>query len=215
MPRTFVPSRIIGVGIAVAALGGILILLGLKTAPEPALPQKPLAAAQPAMTPLPAFALTSHHGTSFTDANLRGRWTYMFFGYTHCPDVCPTSLAALADVMRRLDGVPGVALPQVVFVSVDGQRDTPSLLSDYVPAFDPSFIGITGTEAQLAPLVKSLGVVYERHGGTGGNYLIDHTAGVFLIDPAGRPRDAFPHPPRADLIAERYRQVAGSAQNLK
>lgn len=215
MPRTFASSRIIGVGLAVAALGGMLIFLGLKTAPEPALPQKPLAAAQPAMRPLPAFALTSHHGTSFTDANLRDRWTYMFFGYTHCPDVCPTSLAALAEVTRRLAGVPEVARPQVVFVSVDGQRDTPSLLADYVPAFDPAFIGATGTKAQLAPLAESLGVFYARHGGTDGNYQIDHSTGVFLIDPAGKLRETYAHPPRADLIAEQYRRLASGAQNLK
>lgn len=199
-----------GAGLAIAVLGGILIFIGLRTVPEPAaLSEKPIAPA------LPAFTLTSHYGTPFTEASLRGHWTFLFFGYTHCPDVCPTTLAALAEVKRHLDGTLAVAQPQVVFVSVDGQRDTPSLLADYVPAFDPAFIGVTGSEVQLAPLVESLGVFHERHGGANGNYLIDHTAGVFLIDPSGRLNGAYPHPPRADLIAEQFRRLAGGTQNLK
>lgn len=204
-----------GAGLAVAVLGGILIYLGLRTVPEPALPEKPVASAPPIAPTLPAFALTSHHGTPFTEASLYGRWTFLFFGYTHCPDFCPTTLAALAEVKRQLDGTPAVAQPQVVFVSVDGRRDTPSLLADYVPAYDPAFIGVTGPEAQLAPLLESLGVFHERHGGMNGNYLIDHTAGVFLIDPSGRLKGAYPHPPRADLIAEQFRRLAGGTQNLK
>lgn len=203
------------VGLAGAILGGVLIFLGLRTAPEPVLPQKSPISALPETPPLPAFALTNHQGSPFTEASLHGRWTFLFFGYTHCPDVCPTSLAALAEVTRQLDVTPGVPRPQVVFVSVDGQRDTPSLLADYVPTFNPLFIGVTGTEAQLAPLVKSLGVFFERHGGADGNYLIDHTAGVFLIDPVGKLSAVFPHPPRADLIAEEYRRLAGGAQNRK
>jgi protein SCO1/2 len=204
-----------GAGLAAAALGGILFFLGLRTSPDPALPHKLVASARPDSLPIPAFSLSSHHGTPFTEANLRGRWTFLFFGYTHCPDVCPTTLSAMAEVTRLLEETPAIPRPQVVFVSVDGQRDTPSLLADYVPAFHPAFVGLAGTDAQLSPLVKSLGVFYEKHGGTNGNHLVDHTAGVFLIDPAGRLRAMFPHPPRADLIMERYRHFAEGSQNLK
>lgn len=204
-----------GIGLIVAVVGGELLLFGARTAPEPALPEMRPAATHPMSAALPAFSLTSHSGKPFTDADLRGRWTFLFFGYTHCPDVCPTSLTAMAEVARLLANDRSFLQPQVVFISLDGQRDSPSLLADYVPAFNPGFIGVTGTDAQLAPLVKSLGVFYERHGATNGNYLIDHTAGVFLIDPSARLSAAFAHPPRAELIAERYRLLAGGNQNLK
>lgn len=205
-------AAVVGAGLALAVAGGALLALGSRNAPAP---PASIASALPGRSPLPAFALVSHRGTPFTDAALRGRWTFLFFGYTHCPNVCPTTLAALAEVMRRSGENPELPRPQVVFVSLDAERDTPSLMAEYVTAFDASFIGATGTDAELAPLLESLGIFYERHGGMRGNDLIDHTADVFLIDPSVRPRAVFPHPPRPEAIVAAYQQLAAAAQNLK
>ena len=202
------PIRLLATGVAAAALGGALVFFALRTTPAPALLPQASVAAPAAAPPLPAFSLTSHRGTPFTEADLRGRWTFLFFGYTHCPDVCPTTLSALSEVVWLIGAAPAVPQPQTVFVSVDGQRDTPQFLASYMLEFNRRFIGATGSDEQLAPLARSLGVFYERHGeARGDHYLIDHTAGVFLIDPSGRVGAVFPHPPRPDMIAERYREI--------
>lgn len=155
--------------------------------------------------PLPPFLLTRHDGTPFTAGSLRGRWTLLFFGYTQCPDVCPTSLLAMREAMAHLGNVP---LPQVVFLSVDPQRDTIELLGQYVPHFNPAFVGATGAETALRPLAEALGVAFARHESASG-YTIDHTASVFLVGPDVRVHSVFPHPPDPELVAKIYREATG------
>lgn len=154
---------------------------------------------------LPPFLLTRHDGRPFTRDSLVSRWTLLFFGYTQCPDVCPTTLSAMREAMARLGNVPR---PQVVFVSVDPQRDSIELLSEYMPRFDPAFVGASGPEAAWRPLAEALGVAYARHA-SASNYTIDHTASVFLIGPDGRTHAVFAHPPDAELVAQGYREAAG------
>lgn len=151
------------------------------------------------------FALTDHSGKPRRLADFRGKAVVLFFGYTQCPDVCPTSLSALRDAMARLGNVPR---PQVVFITVDPGRDSAELLSQYVPQFDPAFVGATGAESAVRPLAEALGVAYARHE-TPSGYTIDHTASVFLIGPEGRAHSVFPHPPDPELVAKGYRQAAG------
>ncbi|MBS0365282.1 MAG: SCO family protein [Proteobacteria bacterium] len=140
-----------------------------------------------AITP---FTLTGADGRPFTLADLRGAPTLVFFGFTHCPDVCPTTLLQLAQVRRQAD-VPGL---RVLFVSVDPQRDTPALLAAYLHAFDRSFLGATGDMAQLAAVQKDFGVAVSRVELPGGDYTMDHSATVFLLD-AGARRVAVFSPP--------------------
>lgn len=157
--------------------------------------------------PLPAFSLQGPNG-AFGNGQLAGKWSFVFFGYTHCPDVCPTALSLLRDVRARLtaDGV--AALPQVVFVSVDGARDSRELLDRYVPAFDPSFVGLRGSDEEIAPLVKALGVFYQRHEKEDPrNYTVDHSAAIYLIDPQGRLAAVFMPPLTPDVMAKDYRAV--------
>lgn len=129
-----------------------------------------------------AFALVDARGVRFTQASLAGRPSLLFFGFTHCPDVCPATLAAIARVLRA----PGVPALRVVLVTLDPERDTPAVLGRYVRAFDPRFIGLTGSAGAIRGLAKRLDVGYERVPLPGGDYTIDHVGVVFLLDGAGR-----------------------------
>jgi len=111
----------------------------------------------------------------------------MFFGYTQCPDFCPTTLSQLAEAVRKLG--PDAARVQVLFVTIDPERDTPDLLSRYVPAFDPSFFGLYGDATATAEVAKEFKVLYQKQPGpTPATYTMDHSAGTFLFDPQGRLR---------------------------
>jgi protein SCO1/2 len=133
------------------------------------------------------FALTDATGKPRTLADFRGKAVIVFFGYTHCPDVCPTTLAELAEMMKRLG--PDADRVQVLFVTVDPERDTPSVLSQYVPFFDKRFLGLYGNADQLAATAKEFKVVYQKQPGTTpGTYTMDHSAGTYLYDPEGRLR---------------------------
>lgn len=145
------------------------------------------------------FRLSDHRGRPFTPENLQGHWTLLFFGYTHCPDVCPTTLQTLAGALRRLDEAGDtVTLPQVVFVSVDPARDSRERLAGFVSYFNPDFIGVTGEPAQIERLTRPLGILYAK-AGDGTDYLVDHSAAIVLFDPSGRYRALFnvPHDPAA------------------
>jgi protein SCO1 len=133
------------------------------------------------------FVLTDHTGKTRTLADFRGKIVIVFFGYIHCPDVCPTTLADLK-VAREQLGEDGGRV-QVVFVSVDPERDKRELLASYVPAFDPSFIGLYGDVAATARVAKEFKVFYQKvPGKTPDSYTVDHTAGSYVFDPQGRLR---------------------------
>lgn len=151
----------------------------------------------PAPRALRPFALTDHRGDPFNETRLLDRWTMLSFGYTHCPDVCPTGLAALARFADRLEQA-GSRVPfQVVFVSIDPERDTPDRLATYVPYFHPGFIGATGEAQELQRLTGQLGIMHARveSEDSAMGYLMDHTASFILIDPLGRYHAVFniPH----------------------
>lgn len=155
--------------------------------------------------PLAAFRLVSHDGKPFDAASLLGQWTFLFFGFTHCPDTCPATLGALREVHRRLGADPGAGA-RFVLVTVDPERDTPQVLRDYLAAFDPAFIGVTGDAADIARLSAPLGVAYERLAlATGQGYHMEHSASVLLLDPQARLHGILsaPHSPPAMLEAFR------------
>ncbi len=124
-------------------------------------------------------------GQAFTLGDLRGHWSLVFFGYTHCPDICPTTMSVLAQARTK-----SVAdFPQVYFVTVDPQRDTPEILQDYVRYFDTSFVGLTGEAAMLGALATQLSTVYMRapaEAGSENEYLMDHSSAIMLINPQGQ-----------------------------
>ena len=133
------------------------------------------------------FSLIDQQGRSFGSANLRGHWSIMFFGYTNCPDFCPTTLNTLAALQKQLRQEKGAVLPQVLFVSVDAKRDTPAQLAKYVPYFDPTFIGLTAADQpSIEEVAKKLGVAVVITPLQDGNYSVDHSGALFVLDPEGR-----------------------------
>lgn len=133
------------------------------------------------------FRLTDHTGQVRTLADFRGKVVAIFFGYTHCPDVCPTTLSDFAMAIREL-GADGEKV-QVLFVTVDPERDTPELLGKYVPSFNPTFLGMHTDPASLANLARDFKVVYQKSSVKGpAEYLIDHSAGTYVFDSKGRLR---------------------------
>lgn len=133
------------------------------------------------------FALVDHTGKARSLADFRGKVVVVFFGYTHCPDVCPTTLSELKMVKDQL-GQDGERL-QVLFVTVDPDRDTREVLARYVPAFDPGFIGLRGDAAATAKVARDFKVFYQKvPGSRPDSYSVDHTAGSYVFDPQGRVR---------------------------
>jgi len=136
------------------------------------------------------FTLVAQDGRVVTDADFKGAPALVFFGYTHCPDICPTDLAEIADVFKALGPKADI---HALFVTVDPERDTPAVLKDYVSAFDdPRIIGLTGDRAQIEAAIRSYRVYARRAPGVnGGDYTMDHPAIVYLIDKTGRFVNAF------------------------
>jgi protein SCO1/2 len=132
------------------------------------------------------FQLIDHTGKPRTLADFKGKVVVLFFGFTHCPDACPTTMAELAGALKMLGK--DAARVQVLFVTVDPARDTPQVLAQYVPAFDPSFLGLYGDAEATARTAKEFKVIYQKQQQSGASYSVDHSAGTFLFDPAGRLR---------------------------
>ncbi len=175
----------------------------------------------PEPKPLTAFALTDHKNRVFDVASLKGKWSFLFFGFTHCPDVCPTTLAELArardDIARHTAGAEDV---QFVFVSVDPNRDTAGKLGQYVGYFDAAFLGVTGNDAQIGNLAGQLGAVYQvANAPELENYPVTHSTAVFLLDPRARYHAVFTPPHDAEAIGKRFKVVreleAGDAVSVR
>ena len=160
--------------------------------------------------PLPPLALVDQENRPFGVDRLRGRWSFVFFGFTSCPDVCPVTMTALAQTNKLLADVPEKLRPRLVMISVDPERDTPERLAGYVKAFDPTFIGVTGTKAAIDELAQRMGVLVAKRPLEGGNYSVDHTTSVFLVDPDGALHALFSAPHTPQLIAADYRRIAGA-----
>lgn len=152
------------------------------------------------------FALIDHNGKPRRLADFKGKAVVLFFGYTQCPDVCPTNMVAMKETMKLLG--PDAARVQVLFVTLDPARDTPKLLAQYVPWFDPSFIGLWGDEKTIADTAREFKVFYAKHPGSEpGSYSIDHTASSYVFDPEGRLRLVERHGETPAHVADDLRQL--------
>ena len=145
------------------------------------------------------FRLTDHNGVTRTLADFHGKVVLLFFGYVHCPDVCPTTMADLRQVMEMLGKDAGQV--QVLFVTVDPERDKREILAQYVPAFYPTFLGLSGDAEATAQAAQAFDVVYQKQT-TKSGYSVDHSAGTFVIDPDGRVRLLSPFGQRAEWMAQ-------------
>ena len=188
--------------IVIAALAAGLGLWAAQVAFAPTAPGAPQAveAAGPAVDPatlkavrlfpspraIPGFALEQSDGTPLTPQELQGRWTVVFLGFTHCPDVCPTTLTELAQSQAAWESLPEAVRPRVLFVSVDPARDTPAKTGEYAAYFHASTLAATAPEPALGQFAAGLGLVYMKVATPGGDYTMDHSSALVVIDPQGR-----------------------------
>jgi protein SCO1/2 len=195
-PRKLITPLAVG-ALALGALG-----LGVWTAAQRqgAVPQLQSGTALHTPRPIAPFALTDQDGQPYGNERLQGRWSLLFVGFTHCPDVCPTTLSLMKSVEQRLQSEGRALSP--VFVSVDPQRDTPPRLQQYVRYFSPTLVGITGSSAELDKLCASLGLAYVKIPGAGeADYTMDHSAALVLVNPEGRIAAYFQAPHKLDTLA--------------
>ena len=143
-------------------------------------PQHATVLPQPA--PLPQFSLVDQSGAPFTEESLRGRWSLVFFGFTHCPDICPATLQQLAIARSRVLADGGNEFPNILLISVDPERDTPEILDSYVGHFGPGVAGVTGSLEELRKLTSALGIFFEKSGDENGAYSVDHAAVVIVVN---------------------------------
>ncbi|HEY5994304.1 MAG TPA: SCO family protein [Gallionellaceae bacterium] len=156
------------------------------------------------------FRLDDAGGKPRSLADFRGKVVIVFFGYTHCPEVCPTEMADLAQAMRQLG--PDARNVQVVFVTLDPARDTPQVLGKFVPYFDASFIGLSGDAQATARAAQSFGVNYQKHEEKNGGYTIDHSDGTYLIGKSGKPLWMSRYGQRTDWLVEDIRRLLAAPQ---
>ncbi len=161
---------------------------------------------------LKPFNLTSNTDTPYTKNNLKGHWTLMFFGFTNCAYVCPTTMSAMNKMYQQLQtDMPKIQLPQVVMISVDPARDSVKRMNGYVKAFNPNFIGARGSMPELKALTKQLSIAFMKKETKDGHYTISHSAEVMLLDPDGNLRAYFSYPHTGKQMAQDYEHIIKAA----
>lgn len=183
-PRNLLIALVLGAALAAGVF--------MATRPDtPGQPQTALEAAfvLPSAMPLPEFSLLDQHGNAVTRSTFHGRWSLLFFGFSHCPDICPTTLQILAAATTELASARNEPPPRIVLVSVDPQRDTPLKIGKYVDYFAADILAITGKLEELTKLTSALGIFFARRAlddnGDGDDYTVDHTTAVLVINPGG------------------------------
>jgi protein SCO1 len=195
-----------------AVLAAVLVAVASITLQQPPHAPLDLASGVPLSKAraVPEFALLDQHGRPLTRAALEGRWTLLFAGFTHCPDICPTTLTTLTALVERLQDE-GREL-QVLFLSLDPERDDPATLAPYLEYFNPGFIGATGDVAEIDGLMAALGLAYLQVPTGAETYTIDHSTALALIDPRARVVGYFKPPLRDAALAEDLLPVLAGAR---
>ena len=201
-PATGSRYTLIALGLAALLVlaAGALLFLAVGSGPKGA-----------AGTPLASaiggpFQLIDQNGKPFSDADLKGKWHLLFFGYTHCPDTCPTALNEMALAFDKLPKEERKDF-SVVFITVDPERDTPEVMKSYIGAFDAPIVGLTGSPDAVAAAAKAYRVYYAKHNRPDGGYDMDHSAVIYVMDPEGRFTATFTPDTPADQIAARLRKL--------
>lgn len=188
-------NKKIGLILIIAVAAGLGLLAAQKVfAPAPSGPQWPTThsiSLYPQARNLPPFSLRQSDGTQLASGELNGHWTLVFLGFTHCPDVCPTTLAQLAQAQKQWQALPDSIRPRVLFVSVDPERDTPTRIGEYAHAFHPDTLAVTADLPTLEDFAKSLGFVFMKAPGKNydqnpNDYSMDHSSAIVVLDPQGR-----------------------------
>jgi protein SCO1 len=152
-----------------------------------------------------SFRLVDQNGKTVTDADLKGKWSLVYFGYTHCPDACPTALNDIAIALDQLG--PKREAVRSVFITVDPERDTPEVLKAYVTSFDAAILALSGSPEEIARAAKAYRVYYAKHPEPGGDYSMDHSSVIYVMDPEGRFTASFTHQSTPEEIADRLKKL--------
>ena len=197
-PPRFAIVAIVFAGVLVIA-AGVLLALALRETPRGA------AGTALASAIGGPFQLIDQNGKPFSDADLKGKWHLIFFGYTHCPDACPTALNEMSLALDRL----GMKRDEVgvVFITVDPERDTPDALKSYVQSFDAPIVALTGSPEAVAQAAKAYRVFYAKHPRADGDYDMDHSAVIYVMNPEGRFTATFTPDSSADAIVQRLQKL--------
>jgi protein SCO1 len=197
-PPRFALVAIVFAGVLVIA-AGVLLTLALRETPRGA------AGTALASAIGGQFQLIDQNGKPFSDADLKGKWHLVFFGYTHCPDACPTALNEMSLALDRL----GIKRDEigVVFITVDPERDTPDVMKSYVQSFDAPIVALTGSPAAVAQAAKAYRVFYAKHPRADGDYDMDHSAVIYVMNPEGRFTATFTPDSSADAIVQRLQKL--------
>jgi len=197
--------------LVLAVLGSLLLIPTFFVDDEPALPKIPESLKgvfidSPAVE-LPKFSMTDHNNNPVNNNMFAGKWSLVFFGYTSCPDVCPTTLSVMEKLEREKTTPTDT---QYFFISVDPKRDTPEVLKEYVTYFSDNFIGATGPRKELDKFKEPLGVVYDYEGDISSDeYIVNHFAAIYLIDPSGKQRAYILPPHGIQQVSEAYQLIRG------
>lgn len=202
--RLVVAGLLIGVGIT--AVWGFMVFLADSGSPPP----------QPSGTPLirSEFTLVDHTGRTRTEDDFGGRWQLAFFGFTHCPDVCPTTLSTISQLLDEMGADASKIAP--LFITIDPDRDTPEAMAEYVEAIDPRVIGLTGSPEQINEAARAFRVYFARVGadGTATDYQMNHSTFVYLMDPLGRYAMHFSHHDDPAALAGRIREFLSGRKQV-
>jgi protein SCO1/2 len=196
--RRFIPAAVLLGGLLIMGAGAFLVL---------SLHETPRGAAGTLLASAIGgpFRLVDQNGKTVTEADLKGKWSLVYFGYTHCPDACPTALNDIAIALDELGPQRNAVRP--VFVTVDPERDTPAVLKSYVTAFDAPILALSGTPEEIAQAAKGYRVYYAKHPEAGGDYSMDHSSVIYVMDPEGRFTASFTQQNSPEEIAERLKKL--------
>jgi len=204
-PLMFNRTTLVVLVVALAAGLGLLVSQKFFAAKVPAGPQMQAVRLFPQPRELPAFSLQQSDGTQLVPGELNGHWTLVFLGFTYCPDVCPTTLAELAQAQKQWEALPDATRPRVLFVSVDPERDSPDRIGEYAHAFHRDSLAATADLPALEKFARSLSLVFAKAPAADGaptdSYTIDHSATIALLDPQGRMAGVIQPPLQPKAIA--------------
>ncbi|MDH5601749.1 MAG: SCO family protein [Gammaproteobacteria bacterium] len=202
---------IISLGLLGLVIGFWLSLQLLNDGNDQKMPQNLEATVLPDARALVGFNLSDHDGGPFTPQQLQGQWSFLFFGFTHCPDVCPTALKVMQSVWKALPTKKGeTGHPKLFFVSVDPDRDKPATLKQYVQYFHPEFNAVTGRLDELDKLTNQIGILYgydDKDDGNDLEYTVNHSAQIILVDPLGRMRAVISPPHVPETISSNFQTI--------
>jgi len=196
--RRFVLAAVLLGGLVILGAGALLVLAHRDT-------PRGAAGTLLASTIGGPFRLVDQNGKTVTDADLKGKWSLVYFGYTHCPDACPTALNDIAIALDQLG--PKREAVRSVFITVDPERDTPGVLKEYVTSFDAPILALSGSPEEIARAAKAYRVYYAKHPEPGGDYSMDHSSVIYVMDPEGRFTASFTHQSTPEEIAERLKKL--------